>query len=152
MLPEVCRNNLRQLPLSPGQIFGPAAQEALERTRVRAAESRSQYIGCSVSYTALAAQQLHFSYIIGEALQTTSCFSIHSRKNMVFSSVTHPQWAPRFIRQLYAIRIRSWPFPKLVGEGCNRTSEPLCPLKIFYCSGEGWFLAHPGSQALKQEP
>ncbi len=41
----------------PVQIFGPAAQEALER-RERAAESRSQHIGCSMSYPALAAQRL----------------------------------------------------------------------------------------------
>lgn len=41
-LPEACRNNLRQLPLTPGHLFGPAAQEALER-RVRVTESRSQH-------------------------------------------------------------------------------------------------------------
>ncbi len=56
-LPEVCRNNLRQLPLAPSQIFGPAAQEALE-CRVRAVESHSQHIGHSVSYPALAVQRL----------------------------------------------------------------------------------------------
>ncbi len=54
---EVCRNNLRQLALAPGQIFGPATQETLE-CRVRAAESRSQHIGRSMSYPALAAQRL----------------------------------------------------------------------------------------------
>lgn len=42
-LPEVCRNNLRQLPLIPGHLFGPAAQEALER-RVRVTESRSHHV------------------------------------------------------------------------------------------------------------
>ncbi|KAL2094894.1 hypothetical protein ACEWY4_009613 [Coilia grayii] len=41
-LPEACRNNLRELPLTPGHLFGPAAQEALER-RVRVTESRSQH-------------------------------------------------------------------------------------------------------------
>ncbi len=54
---EVCRNNLCQLPLAPGQIFGPAAQEALE-CRVTATEFRSQHIGCRLSYPALAAQRL----------------------------------------------------------------------------------------------
>ncbi|XDV29212.1 hypothetical protein PO909_032355 [Leuciscus waleckii] len=48
-LPEACRSNLRQLPLVPGQICGPAAQEALER-RVRAVESRYQHFECSVNY------------------------------------------------------------------------------------------------------
>lgn len=43
-LPEVCRNNLRRLPLVPGRIFGPAAQEALDR-RVSVSETRSRHVG-----------------------------------------------------------------------------------------------------------
>ena len=42
-LPEPCRNSLRALPLVPGQIFGPAAQEALER-RVLVSETRSRLV------------------------------------------------------------------------------------------------------------
>ena len=42
-LPEGCRNSLRQLPLLPGHLFGPAAQEALER-RMRVTESCSQHV------------------------------------------------------------------------------------------------------------
>lgn len=43
-LPEVCRNNLRRLPLVPGRIFGPAAQEALDR-HVSVSETRSCLVG-----------------------------------------------------------------------------------------------------------
>lgn len=43
-LPEPCRNSLRALPLLPGQIFGPAAQEALER-RMLVSETRNRLIG-----------------------------------------------------------------------------------------------------------
>ncbi|KAI7793893.1 hypothetical protein IRJ41_005391 [Triplophysa rosa] len=59
-LPEACRNSLRRLSLVPGQVFGPAAQEALERTAC-AAESRSQHIGRTVSYPALAAHRMTVS-------------------------------------------------------------------------------------------
>ncbi len=41
---EACRNNLRRLPLVPGQIFGPAAQEALHR-HVSVSETRSRHVG-----------------------------------------------------------------------------------------------------------
>ncbi|KAK2894856.1 hypothetical protein Q8A67_012085 [Cirrhinus molitorella] len=115
-LPEVCRNNLRQLPLVPGQIFGPAAQEALEH-RVRAAESHSQHFGRSVGSPALVTHRLpaHHSTLQqhrqGQSYrppQRDSCLelssstrlapphrhpppSIHSRRVIVFSSVTDPQ-------------------------------------------------------------
>lgn len=38
---ESCRTTLRQLPFVPGQIFGPAAQEALEHRHI-ASEARCQ--------------------------------------------------------------------------------------------------------------
>ncbi len=43
-LPEVCRNNLQRLRLVPGRMFGPAAQEALDR-RVSVSETRSHHVG-----------------------------------------------------------------------------------------------------------
>lgn len=42
-LPDAARNVLRQLPLAPGQLFGPAAQEALNRRQL-ASETRSQHV------------------------------------------------------------------------------------------------------------
>ncbi|KAI7813397.1 putative receptor tyrosine-protein kinase erbB-4-like, partial [Triplophysa rosa] len=54
-LPEAYRNSLCRLPLVPGQVFGPAAQEALER---RAAESRSQHVGRTASYMRHAREEL----------------------------------------------------------------------------------------------
>ncbi len=41
---EVCRNNLWRLPLVPGRIFRPAAQEALDR-HVPVSETRSCHVG-----------------------------------------------------------------------------------------------------------
>lgn len=48
-LSESCRAALRQLPLVPGQIFGPAAQEALDR-RLVASEARCQLQGQRASF------------------------------------------------------------------------------------------------------
>lgn len=42
-LPDAARNVLRQLPLAPGQLFGPAAQEALNRRQL-ASETRYQHV------------------------------------------------------------------------------------------------------------
>lgn len=41
-LSESCRNTLRRLPVLPGQVFGPAAQQTLERA-VEANKSRQQF-------------------------------------------------------------------------------------------------------------
>lgn len=42
-LAEICCKNFHQLPLLPGQIFGPAAQEALDR-HVSVSETRSRHV------------------------------------------------------------------------------------------------------------
>lgn len=45
-LPDACRATLRELPLIPGQLFGPAAKDALER-RALVSETRKQQVGLS---------------------------------------------------------------------------------------------------------
>lgn len=45
-LPDACRATLRELPLMPGQLFGPAAKDALER-RALVSETRKQQVGVS---------------------------------------------------------------------------------------------------------
>ncbi len=41
-LSEACRKTLRDLPVVPGQLFGPAAQQTLERS-VQANQTRQQF-------------------------------------------------------------------------------------------------------------